>query len=213
MFITFEGVDLCGKTTQAEILIRRLKDLGYDVVFVREPGGTKISEIIRNILLDLRNCEMDSITELFLFSASRAQLVREVILPSLKNGKIVVCDRFYDSTLAYQGYGRGIDIEKIKVINELASFGLTPDITFLIDIPVEEIYRRKQKAVESGNAKNTVDRMEISGFEFYERVRWGYLEIAKMSERFVVIDGTKGIDEISEKIWSIVFEKLKSPAK
>ncbi|CUS97118.1 dTMP kinase [Candidatus Chrysopegis kryptomonas] len=209
MLITFEGVDLCGKTTQAEILIKRLKDLGYDVVFVREPGGTKISEMIRDILLDLRNLEMDSITELFLFSASRAQLVKEIILPALNSGKIVICDRFYDSTLAYQGYGRGIDIEKIKVINELASSGLVPDVTFLIDIPVDEIYRRKSKVIETGGVKNSTDRMESSGVEFYERVRRGYLEIAKMSERFVVIDGTMGIDEISEKIWSIVFEKLK----
>ncbi len=209
MFITFEGVDLCGKTTQAEILIKKLKDLGYEVVFVREPGGTKISEIIRDILLDLKNREMDSITELFLFSASRAQLVKEVILPALNSGKIVICDRFYDSTLAYQGYGRGIDIEKIKVINELASSGLVPDVTFLIDIPVDEIYRRKSKLIETSGVKNSTDRMESSGFEFYERVRQGYLEIAKMSERFVVIDGMMGIDEISEKIWSIVFEKLK----
>ncbi|CUU10141.1 dTMP kinase [Candidatus Kryptobacter tengchongensis] len=110
MFITFEGLDLCGKTTQAEILIQKLKNSGFDITFVREPGGTRISELIRNILLDSQNKEMDPITELFLFSASRAQLVREVIIPSLNSGKIVICDRFYDSTLAYQGYGRGIEI-------------------------------------------------------------------------------------------------------
>ncbi|MCS7228555.1 MAG: dTMP kinase [Candidatus Kryptonium sp.] len=207
MFITFEGVDLCGKTTQAEILIERLKNLGLDVVFVREPGGTRISEHIRKILLDSENKEMDAITELFLFSASRAQLVKEVIIPSLNSGKVVVCDRFYDSTLAYQGYGRGIEIEKIKTINELASAGLTPDITFLIDIPVDEIYKRKKAKYSE------FDRMENSGIEFYNRVRYGYLEISKSSDRFVVIDGTRGIEEISERIWEIVFEKLKTKVK
>lgn len=207
MFITFEGLDLCGKTTQAEILIQKLKNSGFDITFVREPGGTRISELIRNILLDSQNKEMDPITELFLFSASRAQLVREVIIPSLNSGKIVICDRFYDSTLAYQGYGRGIEIEKIKVINELASSGLVPDLTFLIDIPVEEIYRRRKEKY------GDLDRMENSGVEFYKRVKHGYLEIAKSSDRFIIIDGMKKIDEISEQIWYIVFEKLKMKAK
>ncbi|MEN3037628.1 MAG: dTMP kinase [Candidatus Kryptonium sp.] len=207
MFITFEGVDLCGKTTQAEILIKKLKNLGLDVVFVREPGGTRISEHIRKILLDSENKEMDAVTELFLFSASRAQLVKEIIIPSLNSGKIVVCDRFYDSTLAYQGYGRGIEIEKIKTINELASAGLTPDITFLIDIPVDEIYKRKKAKY------GEFDRMENSGIEFYDRVRYGYLEISKSSDRFIVIDGTRGIEEISGQIWEIVFEKLKTKLK
>ncbi|CUS86289.1 dTMP kinase [Candidatus Kryptonium thompsonii] len=207
MFITFEGVDLCGKTTQAEILVQRLKNSGFDVVFLREPGGTKISELIRNILLDSQNKEMDPITELFLFSASRAQLVREIIIPSLNSGKIVVCDRFYDSTLAYQGYGRGIEIEKIKIVNELASGGLVPDLTFLIDIPVDEIYKRKKEKY------GDFDRMERSGVEFYERVRKGYLEIAKISDRFFIIDGQKKIDEISDQIWTIVSEKLKVKVK
>lgn len=211
MLITFEGVDLCGKTTQAEILVNRLKNLGYNIIFVREPGGTKISEDIRNILLSAQNREMDPLTELFLFSASRAQLVKEVIIPALKSGKIVICDRFYDSTLAYQGYGRGIDIEKIKIINEIASSNIVPDITFLIDIPVEEIYRRMPKSIEA--KKDEVDRIENSGLDFYNRVRNGYLEIAKESERFIVIDGMKKIDEISQQIWSIVFEKLKMQAK
>ncbi|CUS78998.1 dTMP kinase [Candidatus Kryptonium thompsonii] len=207
MFITFEGVDLCGKTTQAEILVQRLKNSGFDVVFLREPGGTKISELIRNILLDSQNKEMDPITELFLFSASRAQLVREIVIPSLNSGKIVVCDRFYDSTLAYQGYGRGIEIEKIKIVNELASGGLVPDLTFLIDIPVDEIYKRKKEKY------GDFDRMERSGIEFYERVRKGYLEIAKISDRFFIIDGQKKIDEISDQIWTIVSEKLKVKVK
>ncbi len=207
MFITFEGIDLCGKTTQAEILIQRLKNSGFDVVFIREPGGTKISELIRNILLDPQNKEMEPITELFLFSASRAQLVREVIIPSLNSGKIVVCDRFYDSTVAYQGYGRGIEIEKIKVINELASGGLVPDLTFLIDIPVDEIHRRRKEKY------GDFDRMENSGDEFYERVRRGYLEIAQTSDRFVVIDGKDKIDEISAQIWEIVSKKLTMKVK
>ncbi len=124
----------------------------------------------------------------------------------------MICDRFYDSTLAYQGYGRGIEIEKIKIINEIASSGIVPDITFLIDIPVEEIYRRKMsKSLET--KKDESDRMENSGFDFFGRVRNGYLEIARESKRFIVIDGMKKIDEISQQIWSIVFEKLKMRVK
>lgn len=206
MLITFEGIDLCGKTTQIEILKKRLEENGYEVVVLREPGGTKISERIRAVLLDRANLEMNPLTEFFLFSASRAQLVSEIIVPSLKSGKVVICDRFYDSSVAYQGYGRGIDIEKVKLINKIASFGLVPDLTFLIDIPVEESLKRKK-------AREEIDRMEIGDKNFYERVRNGYLELAESEDRFVVVDGLKTVGEIADLIWKVVSEKLNGGRK
>ncbi len=139
MFITFEGLDFSGKSTQATILVEKLKKAHPVVHFLREPGGTKISERIRDILLDKKNLEMTDAAELLLFSAARAQLVKEVIVPALQRGEIVVCDRYYDSTTAYQGYGRGIDLDAVKSINRLATGGTDPDITFFVDIPVDEI--------------------------------------------------------------------------
>jgi dTMP kinase len=150
---------------------------------------------LREILLDKGHLELTRISELFLFSASRAQLVAEVIKPALQDNELVICDRFYDSTTAYQGYGRGIDREAISRINMLATQGTNPDLTFVIDIPVEELERRKMTA---GNA---LDRMESSGREFYERVRAGYREMATTSQRIVVLDGTRSIQEIHDDIW------------
>jgi dTMP kinase len=203
MLISFEGLDFSGKTTQIKLLVDRLNATGKDTVLVREPGGTPISEKIRSILLDNKNKEMTQIAELFLFSAARNQLVNQVILPSMKDGKIVICDRFYDSTTAYQGYGRGINIEAITKINEIATLGTKPDITFFIDIPIDEITKR----CLSANA--SIDRMESSGEKFYEKVRNGYLEIAKQEpERFFVIDGLQDVDSIHETIWKIISKKL-----
>lgn len=203
MFITFEGLDFSGKSTQATILVEKLKKTHSVVHFLREPGGTKISERIRDILLDKKNLEMTEAAELFLFSSARAQLVMEVIVPALQRGEIVVCDRYYDSTTAYQGYGRGIDLEAVKRINRLATGGRDPDITFFVDIPVEEIDRRKKKAGMS------FDRMESSGKEFYEHVRHGYLDIARSeSHRLITIDGMLSVDEIASDIWRHVEKKL-----
>jgi len=196
MFVTFEGVDCSGKTTQAAILVEALRARGGPVVhFIREPGGTAISERLREILLDRHNLELSELAELFLFSASRAQLVTEVIRPALTRGETVVCDRFYDSTAAYQGYGRGLDLDAVRRINAVASAGTDPDLTVLVDITVGEIEIRKNA---SGGAP---DRMEKAGREFYERVRSGYLAIAREhAERFVVIDGMRKIDEIALEI-------------
>jgi dTMP kinase len=194
MLLTFEGIDFCGKSTQARLLVERLGS-GHAVRLIREPGGTRISERLREILLDKGHLELTRISELFLFSASRAQLVAEVIKPALQDNELVICDRFYDSTTAYQGYGRGIDREAISRINMLATQGTNPDLTFVIDIPVEELERRKMTA---GNA---LDRMESSGREFYERVRAGYREMATTSQRIVVLDGTRSIQEIHDDIW------------
>ena len=203
MFITFEGLDFSGKSTQATILVEKLKKTHPVVHFLREPGGTKISERIRDILLDKKNLEMTEAAELFLFSAARAQLVMDVIVPALHRREIVVCDRYYDSTTAYQGYGRGIDLETVKRINRLATGGRDPAITFFVDIPVEEIEQRKKKAGMS------FDRMESSGKEFYEHVRHGYREIARNeSHRCVTIDGMLTVEEIARDIWQHVEKKL-----
>ncbi len=203
MLISFEGLDFSGKTTQIRLLVDRLKSIGYNTTLVREPGGTPISEKIRNILLDNKNSEMTQIAELFLFSAARNQLINQVILPSMKDGKIVICDRYYDSTTAYQGFGRDINIEAITRINEIATSGTKPDITFFIDIPIDEITKR----CLSTNA--SIDRMESSGEEFYKKVRQGYLEIAKHEpERFFVIDGLLSVDTIHETIWKIISKKV-----
>jgi dTMP kinase len=203
MFITFEGLDYSGKSSQAKILVDRLKTEGRGVVFLREPGGSAISEKIRDILLDKSYDEMTDEAELFLFSAARTQLVTEVIQPALKGGKIVVCDRFFDSTTAYQGYGRGIDLDVVEAINRLAARGTTPDLTVLLHIEIEEIIRRRKAA-----GKDT-DRMESSGKEFYERARDGFLDLAKQNPgRFAMFDGSELRDSIAEKIWITVQERL-----
>ncbi len=206
MFLTFEGLDFSGKTTQARLVVEKFKtppsNSGISprtVQFIREPGGTRISERLREILLDKANLDMSQTTELLLFSASRAQLVEEVILPALRSGGTVVCDRYYDSTTAYQGYGRGLDLATIHQINAAATFGLKPDLTVLVDIPVAEIERRKARAGLS------FDRMESSGRAFYEKVRDGYREIAREEPgRFVIVDGLKSIQELEREIWSAV---------
>ena len=194
MLLTFEGIDFCGKSTQARLLVERL---GKDrtVRFIREPGGTRISERLREILLDTRHHELSDVTELFLFSASRAQVVAEVIRPALERGEFVVCDRFFDSTTAYQGFGRGIGMDAITAINGLATGGTVPNLTFVIDIPVEEIERRKRAAGMQ------FDRMETSGRQFFARVRSGYGEMTRSSSRFVMIDGTRPVQDIHQEIW------------
>lgn len=203
MFITFEGLDFCGKSTQASLLVDKLKKRKTVVHSLREPGGTGISERIRDLLLDKKNLEMTEAAELFLFSAARAQLVMEVIVPALQKGEVVICDRYYDSTTAYQGYGRGLNLDTVKSINRLATGGIDPDITFFVDIPVDEIDRRKKKA------GMTFDRMESAGKAFYERVRKGYREIAAAeSERFVTLDGMMSVDHLATAIWKSVETKL-----
>jgi dTMP kinase len=194
MFLTFEGIDYCGKSTQARLLVERLEK-NHTVRLIREPGGTRISERLREILLDKRHLELTEVAELFLFEASRAQLVAEVIRPALERGEFVICDRYFDSTTAYQGFGRGVDIEAIARVNALATGGTEPDLTFVIDIPVEEIERRKQ------SAGLVFDRMEISGRQFYDRVRAGYEHLSRTLERMVLIDGARPVEEIHHEIW------------
>lgn len=198
MLITFEGLDGSGKSTQARILLERLIEAGKEVEFIREPGGTELGEKIRDMLLDKNHNKMLAETELFLFSASRAQLVRDRIRPAFTAGKVVICDRFYDSSTAYQGWGRGVAVNVVSVINTCASGGLSPDLTFFIDVPLEIIEQRMYET------KKDKDRMESSGREFYTRVRRGYLTLASQEKRFRVLDGTKTIDELSNIVWGEV---------
>jgi dTMP kinase len=195
MFISFEGIDFSGKSTQIELLKDYLTGKGCKVEIIREPGGTLISEKVRTILLDKENSKMFWESEFLLFSASRAQLVREKIRPYLKQGFYVISDRFHDSSTAYQGYGRGIPIQVIMNIHKLAIGDTLPDITFFIDIPVEVAH---QRSIEK-SSKN-LDRMERSGDDFYNRVREGYLELANNESRFRVIDGMEYINIIYKKI-------------
>ncbi len=195
MFISFEGIDFCGKSTQIELLRNYLTAHNKKVQIVREPGGTELSEEIRKILLDKKHNKMVMETEIFLFSASRAQIVREKIRPYLDKGFYVISDRFHDSTTAYQGYGRGIPLEIVKHIHQLAIGSTIPDLTFLLDIPVEEAEKRKAE-----NKHIELDRIETSEHNFYRRVRNGYLELARTESRFRVINGMQNIDDVQKEI-------------
>lgn len=195
IFITFEGIDGCGKSTQCELLKKYFEDNGKDFVFVREPGGTVIGERIREILLDKKNTQMTPRTELLLFEAARAQITDEVIKPSLEEGKIVICDRFFDSSSAYQGMARGMGMDFVASLNMAATGGLKPDVTFFFDLSAEEALARRGKRGEAS------DRIELAGLKFQEDVRRGYLELAKSSDgRIVTLDAMQSPDEIFEQI-------------
>ena len=209
-FITFEGIDFCGKTTQAKKLANYLKRKGYDVVLIREPGGERISEKIRKILLSEKNKEMTHVTELLLYLASRAQLTERIILPNLKQKKIVICDRYSDSTLAYQGYGRGLNKNMIKNLNQVASSGLSPDLTILLDVPVEISLKRKAKEKKNKGG----DRLEKEKFEFHQRIRDGYLRIAQKNKgRIKTIDGRKDQVKTWQKVKAAVDSFLERGAR
>lgn len=197
ILITFEGIDFCGKSVQLELLAKKIVNSGKSVVVIREPGGTVISEKIREVLLKKERETMNAVTEFLLYSAARAQLVQEKIVPDLNAGKIILCDRFYDSSTAYQGYGRGIKLNMVHQINKLATQDTSPDITFLLDITIAEVEKRKKKI----NAR--LDRMEDESKTFFNKVRQGYLKIAEAnSQRYKIVDGTKSIPEIENEIWN-----------
>lgn len=202
LFISFEGIEGTGKTTQARLLYERLKGHGFDVVLTNEPGGTKIGEKIREILLEVDHKEMSYITELLLYNAARSQHLQEKILPSLNAGKIVITDRFSDSTLAYQGYGRGIDINLLDTLDKIATGGIKPDITILFDLDVETGLKRNLKI-------NKIDRIELEDIEFHRRVRNGYLQIAKSEPaRIKIVDASEPLSVISERVWEAVKWRL-----
>ena len=204
MFITFEGIEGCGKSTQAKRLVNRLKEFAVPLVFTLEPGGTSVGQKIRLILLDSRNQHLSPLAELLLYAADRAQHVEEVIKPALEQGKWVLCDRFFDATTVYQGYARGLDMKLIVTLNEKASPGIRPDITFLIDCAVEvgleRALKRNKIQLQEGQ-----DRFEREKKDFHEAVREGYLTVAMEDrERFVVVDGTLKEDELEEIIFKHV---------
>lgn len=194
VFITFEGIDGCGKSTQTSMCRTWLEELGRTVLLVREPGGTKIGERIRELLLDKKNSSMAPLTELFLFEAARAQIVEEVIKPALSEGKIVICDRFFDSSYAYQGCARGLGPEMVSRLNMDATGGLAPDITFFLDISVEGAIRRRNVRGEEK------DRIESAGDAFQEKVRQGFIRAASEDGRIVTVDASLSPDEIFAQI-------------
>ena len=200
IFISFEGIDGCGKSTQVDLLLKKFNSLKIPSLLVREPGGSKIAEDIRSILLDNENRLMSNETEALLMTASRAQLTREVIIPKLNEGFVVVADRFQDSTIAYQGGGRGLDISFLKMLNLFATNHLIPSMTFYIDISAKEALKR--------TISNDFDRIENAGESFQVKVRDEYLKLTKEEpKRVFFVDGTKKITEIHEEIWSKV-EKI-----
>jgi dTMP kinase len=212
LFITFEGPDGSGKSTQVRRLYERLEAAGYPVIRTKEPGGTPISDMIRRILLDFQLGEMDAVTETLLFAAARAQHVSELIRPFLSQGGIVVCDRYADSTYAYQGYGLGRDLDELRVITRLATGGLMPDVTIYLDLPVDEGLERKRNALASplsppGDVAavpewNRLDAREIA---FHQRVRQGYLAlIAAEPERWLRFDAHLDRDTLANVIWERV---------
>ena len=203
MFITFEGIDYSGKSTQAMLLHEFLLRKKLKSILLREPGGTNISEKVREIILDRKHIEMTPVTEFLLFSASRSQLVSQVIKPHLEKGFVVICDRYYDSSTAYQGFGGEIDLRKIFSVNDFAAGGLKPDITFLIDITPAEAFKRAEKR------NGSRDRMENKTIKFYNRVQKGFLELANQNKRrFVILNGTLSVDQIHTRISEIVNKKL-----
>ncbi|KPJ60072.1 MAG: hypothetical protein AMJ46_08115 [Latescibacteria bacterium DG_63] len=197
-FVTFEGVEGCGKTTQAELLKAELERDGYRVVSTREPGGTEVGERIRQILLDYHVRGMEPLTELFLYLAARAQNVQELIRPALREGAIVIADRFADASLAYQGAGRQIGLSRVLDLNRIATFGLVPDYTILLDVPVEAGMERKSAGHEGASEHDRIEREEL---DFHSRVREGYLTLARQfSDRIEVFDGTLDREELAKNI-------------
>ena len=199
LFITFEGPDGAGKTTQMQLLAAHLRGQGHRVHCTREPGGTPIGDQIRRILHDVDNAEMTPLAEILLYSASRAQLVAQKIKPLLQAGVIVLCDRYADSTYAYQGYGRGLDLSILKTITEFATQGLQPDLTIYLDLSAAEGLRRKQQASRAGAGEwNRMDRLTL---DFHRRVRQGYLTMARANpDRWRVIDAGKPVAEVQQTI-------------
>jgi len=195
LFITFEGIDGCGKTTQLLLAKKAVENSGRECVIAREPGGTAIGEKIRDILLSVHHGEMHDACEVLLYCAARAQLVRETVLPALEHGAVVLCDRFAEATFAYQGFGRGQSMETLKIINAYAAYGLQPSLTLVFDITVGTSMQRLKKSGKQ------MDRLEGSGKDFFEKVRQGYLTLAgQQPDRIVVVSGEAPVETIAETV-------------
>ncbi len=194
VFIVFEGIDGSGKSTQIHALHERLREHGITALIVREPGGTPVGEQIRQILLE-RPFEMTPVTELLLYEASRSELTRTVLRPALEQGRVVLADRFAMASLAYQGYGRGLDFTLVHQCNTIATEGITPSLTIILDVPVEIAFARKRVGF---------DRLERAGREFHERVRAGYRQLAQQVPNTILLDGTQPPDILADEIWQRV---------
>ncbi len=200
VFITMEGPDGAGKSTQIDILKGYLENKGYDVLLTREPGGTEISEAIRQVILNKDYNKMGHATELLLYTAARAQLVEEVIKPALDEGKAVICDRFVDSSAVYQGLGRGLGVDTVYKVNEYALNGIMPKLTILLDLDAEEGIKRKKNQAE-------LDRMELESIDFHKKVVEGYRTLASLNvDRIIKVDATLPIDQIS----SVIIDKVEN---
>lgn len=204
MFLTLEGPEGSGKSTQCKLLAEHLTSLGHNVLLTREPGGTEISQQVRQIIMDMKNKSMFPATEFLLFSSARAQLVREKIRPHLNSGGIVICDRYFDSSLAYQGYGHGLPLDSIRAITTFATDNLTPDLTLLLDIDPERGLRRRQSNNEEWN------RLDDYELAFHRRVRDGFFELVKAAPaRWRVINADKNVEELQKEIREIVMGVLR----
>ena len=204
MFITFEGPEGSGKTTVSNIIEKRLEEIGYSVVHTREPGGTPIAEQIRNIILDKVNTKLDARAEALLYAASRRQHLVEKVWPALKEGKIVICDRYIDSSLAYQGGARGLGVDNVLNINMFATEGTFPDMTLLFDIKPEDGLNRI-----AINANREVNRLDLEKIEFHKSVRETFLKLASQyKESYVIIDASKPLEEVVENTWKEILKKL-----
>jgi dTMP kinase len=202
-FITFEGGEGAGKSIQVQILVSHLREEGKTIVVTREPGGTRIGEQIRHITHDTENVDLNPITEAYLMAAARAQHVAEIIEPAIAAGNIVVCDRFVDSSIAYQGYGRKLGPDVIANLNALAVNGATPDLTIFLDVPPETGMKRR------GEGSKSKDRLDLQQQDFYTRVHKGYAELTrKNKERYVIIDATQSIEQVASNVWDIVKERI-----
>ncbi len=211
MFITFEGPDGGGKTTQVAMTVETLKTRGHNVLLTREPGGTDIGNQIRHVLHDMKNHAMHPRTELLMYSASRAQIVEEVIKPHMAKGGLVICDRFFDSTYAYQGYGHGLDLSQLKLITEFATGGLKPDLTVLLDIAPEDSLQRRLSSLDQGGEWNRLDAMAL---DFHKRVRDGYHAlVAAEPKRWVVINAAQSVEKVQVDILAALEKRLDTKSK
>ncbi len=205
LFITFEGLEGAGKSVGVGYLASRLRENGYrDIVVTREPGGTRVGEQIRAITHNPENVDLSAVAEAYLMAASRAQHLREIIKPALDDGKIVISDRFLDSSITYQGYGRELGADIIQSLNKLAVGGVVPDLTLVLEIPIDVGIARR-------NGTTKIDRMDLQQREFYERVARGYKQIMKSEpKRFAAIDATKTIEEVGGLVWQRVYALLEN---
>lgn len=212
MFISFEGIEGSGKTTQIQGVRSYLRHKGHDVVVTREPGGSKIGRQIRSILLDSKNKGLNSLAELLLYMADRAQHLEEIVKPGLSTGKIILCDRYYDATIAYQGYARALGVELITRLHKLAFDDYKPDMTFLLDLPPETGLERAWRQIDNGQRTGTETRFEEEALDFHRKVREGYLTLAGLEpRRFKIIDASGTTDRVAKEILTVLDNVICNP--